>query len=356
MLVVSARNVQEALVRGGLLLRQVGDPELSRDGPVLVAPCPVSTLYKRPWERVLLDPVRDANPFFHLMESVWMLAGRRDPQWLDRYVRNFSARFAEEGGEQHGAYGYRWRRHFQRSHEETLEGGIQHGWMTDLDQLLQVAEMLRRDPTTRRAVLAMWDPTVDLNLPSRDLPCNTHVYFRARLEPRDGPGRRVLDITVCCRSNDIVMGAYGANAVHMSIMGEVVAGLAGMRLGTYTQVSNNFHAYERDLGKIPETLGEDGYAEGWLKAQPICGADDDPGYLINEARIVLRDCQLLVEGQTDELQSAWFTDTVLPMYSAHELWREGRRDEALDRLANGMYALGDWRRAGMEWMTRRMEK
>lgn len=345
MRVITARNVQRALVLGGAWLREEGVPEPSRDGPVLVAPCPVSTVYERPTERVLLDPTRDANPFFHLMESVWMMAGRRDPQWLDRYVRNFSSRFAEEGGEQHGAYGHRWRRHFER--------GQVLGLGERLDQLLQVAEMLRRDPTTRRAVLAMWDPTVDLNLPSRDLPCNTHVYFRAR-RPETGP--HLLDITVCCRSNDIVMGAYGANAVHMSIMGEIVAGLAGMRLGAYTQVSNNYHVYERDLQKMPAMLGEDGYAEGWIEPQLICGEDDSPDYLRNEARMVLHDCALLVEGDLDSCGSDWFRDTVVPMYAAHELWRSGARETAYDHLMHRMLGLSDWRRAGLEWMQRRVQK
>lgn len=354
--VIEARNVQHALVQGGAWLSRDGEQEPSRDGPVLVATTPVSTVYERPWERVLLDPVRDANPFFHLMESVWMLAGRRDPQWLDRYVRNFSARFAEEGGEQHGAYGYRWRRHFARGMDRQE---------VEIDQLLQVAEMLRRDPTTRRAVLAMWDPTVDLNLPSRDLPCNTHVYFRSRPGDDHDVGVRLLDITVCNRSNDIVMGAYGANAVHMSIMGEVVAGLAGMRLGRYTQVSNNFHVYLRDLAKMPEALGEDAYASGTIEVQPICGHYDDPLEITDAATRVMRDCTAFcqtvsADGEQDYLyqfaQSDWFRNTVIPMQQAHDLWREGRREDAINWLMIDDRQRSDWLRAGLEWMQRRMDK
>ncbi len=358
MRVIDVRNVQHALVAGGSLLRVEGDREPSRDGGVLVAPCPVSTVYRRPTERVLLDPLRDANPFFHLMESVWMLAGRRDPQWLDRYVRNFSARFAEEGGEQHGAYGYRWRRHFER--ESSVPG---YREFSDLDQILQVAEMLRRDPTTRRAVLAMWDPVVDLNLPSRDLPCNTHVYFRSRPGDDHDVGPRLLDITVCNRSNDVVMGAYGANAVHMSIMGEVVAGLAGMRLGSYTQVSNNYHGYERDLEKMPTSLHEDLYADGTVAPQLICGEDDDPAAITDEATRVVRDCTAFCEtvsqdGGQDHLYeyagSNWFRDTVIPMQLAHDLWRSDRRQDAINWLLIGDRQQSDWLRAGVEWMQRRM--
>lgn len=360
--VIEARNVQEALPRGVRYLLRAGVREPSRDGPVLVAPGPVTTVYEHPWERVLLDPVRDANPFFHLMESVWILAGRRDPQWLDRYVRNFSARFAEEDGQQHGAYGYRWRRHFHREDHVASYG------VYVLDQLLEVAEMLRLDPTTRRAVLTMWDPVVDLNLPSRDLPCNTHVYFRAVRQ--EGGGHR-LDITVCCRSNDAVMGAYGANAVHMSIMGEVVAGLAGMRLGTYRQVSNNFHVYERDLEKASADSSWNRYNvcyPGWstegVVAQPICGDDDSPEALRAEAWRVMGDCRSFVEsvaaGTLETLskyaESRWFRETVVPMQLAHDRWRRSspaERPLIAAELATVMPPRSDWARAGFEWMMRR---
>lgn len=361
--VIEARNVQEALPRGVRYLLRAGQREPSRDGPVLVAPEPVTTVYERPWERVLLDPVRDANPFFHLMESVWILAGRNDPQWLDRYVRNFSARFAEADGRQHGAYGYRWRWHFSRYRDGS----------EPIDQLTQVAEMIRTDPTTRRAVLTMWDPRVDLNLPSRDLPCNTHVYFRARRSDIvAGIPHYVLDITVCCRSNDAVMGAYGANAVHMSIMGEVVAGLAGMRSGIYRQVSNNFHVYERDIEKASTDWTWTRYDQchpGWERegiiAQPICGEDDAPAALQREAELVMSDCRAFVESiDSDNFEtlskyakSRWFRETVVPMQLAHDLWRDGQRDAAYLTLSELVArSRSDWGRAGAEWMNRRIQK
>jgi hypothetical protein len=54
-------------------------PQGSRAGDVLVAPHPVMSVTSIPTERVLFDPARDANPFFHLFESLWMLAGGATP-------------------------------------------------------------------------------------------------------------------------------------------------------------------------------------------------------------------------------------------------------------------------------------
>ncbi len=79
--VISVRNVHEALPEALRFLRQTGVPRDSRNGAVLQAPCPVTTVYRRPDERVLFWPERDANPFFHFMESLWMLAGRNDVAW-----------------------------------------------------------------------------------------------------------------------------------------------------------------------------------------------------------------------------------------------------------------------------------
>lgn len=373
--IVYARNVNGAFHEGLRRLTSQGVPEPSRVGPVFVMPTPVVTVYNRPWERVLFDETRDANPFFHLMESVWMLAGRRDAVWLDRYVRNFSERFAEDNGEMHGAYGYRWRRHFN---PEKMPHGYDDAYK--FDQLLRVAEMLREDPMTRRAVLTMWDPEIDLGKPSLDLPCNTHVYFRARkpgdLEAIQGQDRTVpvLDITVCNRSNDAVMGAYGANAVHMSVMGEVIAGLAGMRLGRYYQVSNNFHVYERDLGKYTPRVsyGEmDLYTSSAinkhpLRAQPICGDSDDPETLREEAERVLVDCRCFCEVLTEpgepldpllaeQAKSRWFRETVIPMQVGHDLYRAGKRKEAMSHIGNQSPYLSDWAAAGVAWIQRRIK-
>src|SRR6185312_3077911 len=66
MKVLEVRNVHEALPRALRLLRQEAVYRESRNGPVYVTPYPVTTVYNRPSERVMLWPQRDANPFFHL--------------------------------------------------------------------------------------------------------------------------------------------------------------------------------------------------------------------------------------------------------------------------------------------------
>lgn len=339
MMTLEVRNVNRALGLGLALLRSHGVPEQSRGGDVLALPQPMTTVYNRPWERVLFDPIRDANPFFHLMESVWMLAGSSDARWLDTWVKDFSARYAEENGHIHGAYGRRWREHFQ------------------IDQLLKVGDMLYQDPTTRRAVIAMWDPEVDLGADKKDLCCNTHIYWRARQDHMDKVWD--LDMTVCCRSNDMIWGAYGANAVHMSILHEVMAGLAGMRQGIYRQVSNNMHAYVEVMNRLGNATRppEDPYL-GQVTAWPMLRHDvDNPHWREahrGEAMQVLTDCERVVAGCHHGFSSLWVTHVVLPVMRVHEMWRRDRRHEAVQDCSH--IAAEDWRRACREWLERRIKQ
>ena len=173
--VLRVRNVETAMGEGFQWLKVAGVPAASRNGPVLVAPGPVITEYERPRERVVFNPARDANPVFHLLESIWMLAGAENVGFLLPYNARM-AEYAEPNGAMHGAYGHRWRYRF------------------GANQIIEVIELLTKNTDSRRAVMQMWSAKADLGATKRDLPCNTHIY----LSLKEG----TLDMTVCCRSND----------------------------------------------------------------------------------------------------------------------------------------------------------
>lgn len=354
MRVIRARNVCEALPLGlGYLLDQ-GVREDSRSGPVIVAPCPVTTIYLRPTERVLFSAARDANPFFHLFEALWMLAGRDDSASLDRYVRDFGSRFAEPDGSVHDAYGRRWRSKL------------------GYDQLNEIVRRLRADPLDRQCVLQMWDAddengANDLLGTWRTRPCNTHAYFCVRMH--DTEASDVLDMTVCCRSNDMIMGGYGANAVHFSVLQEYLAARIGVEVGTYYQISNNCHVYQKDVDALRArasagaTAADDGdfcsvlFDERYcnpavqqrLKPQPLV---DDPETFDDETRGLLR-----LHDQEDwandppDYHNEFLSGTAYWMLRAHWLWKSALKNSAW--LAIQEIQAVDWRAACREWMIRR---
>lgn len=332
MKVLQNTNINDAYFRGVTWLSIHGVTETSRAGDVIVAPTPVTNVYSKPTERVLFDVDRDANPFFHLYECIWMMAGMSEATLLDHFVSDFSKRFAESDGMQHGAYGYRWMHHF------------------GYDQLRMVVSKLRENHKNRRVVIQMWDAGGDLEQfdTLKDVPCNTQIYLRIN----DG----ALDITVTCRSNDAIWGAYGSNVVHFSFLQEVLAGAIGVPVGKYYQISNNFHMYTSSA-KSPTPPDENVPYPGTTQLFTA-------GMSIQS---FVSDCECFVEIHDDENESMnssentdvyehdWFRNVAVPMFTAHNIWKNGDKATALNKVLNDVKA-PDWRRACAEWMTRRLAK
>lgn len=362
--VIYVHNVCEALPTGVELLLSRGEQEDSRAGPVLVAPKPVTTVYLNPCQRVLFSPVRDANPFFHLAEALWMLAGRNDAKFLNLFVKDFGERFAETDGTVHGAYGHRWRK------------------ALGFDQLDHVVATLKRDPTSRQCVIQMWDASPeactgydDLRGSWKDRPCNTHIYLRVREDKgwreRGDKFSHVLDITVPCRSNDIIWGAYGSNAVHFSILQEYLAARIGVGVGRYYQISNNYHAYVGELERLGKRAGaaldmgkprpqlagklQDNRYGAHIAPEPLVTEPlvSDPATFDQELYelLCMVETQSFHRNQARQWRNSFLRDTVYWMLIAHRFWRDGDKS-ILDMV--GFMGASDWRTACAEWFERRM--
>jgi thymidylate synthase len=344
--VLNADTVRDAYRSGMRYLRQYGVEQDSRAGRVLVSPCPVTVVTSRPRERVLLDPLRDANPYFHIAEALWMLTGREDSAFLDRYVHDFGKRFAEPDGRVHGAYGYRWR------------------WAFGHDQLDVVVRRLSSSHTDRQCVVQMWDPrhgySNDLTGGWRDRPCNVTAFLRVRPER----GEPVLDLTVCARSGDAVWGVHGANAVHFSILQEYLAAGVGVGVGRMYQVVNNYHAYVDVLDRVWPYGGKE-HAHPY--EPPL---REPPRPIVTNFATFDRELAELLQwvddGQLDHVlpplaghwKNEWLRDTALPMLHAHAEWVSPQFPHIRARLARSTLRAQvkseDWRRAALEWTERRM--
>jgi hypothetical protein len=322
MKVINARNVNEAYVIGLGYLRAVGEHQDSRVGKVLVAPEPVTTVYRVPSERVLFNVARDANPFFHLFEGLWMLAGRNDVEWIDRYNSTFK-QFSDDGVIFNAAYGFRWRKHF------------------DTDQLEDLIKMLRRDPETRRAVISMWDPYADFDSEGKDFPCNLNIAFRIN--------HKRLHMTVFNRSNDMIWGAYGANAVHMSMLHEYMCAMTHNMMGNYYQVSNNMHAYTDILEKVgtPDPHPSCPYDRGAVKTRRLV---DDPSTFDTDLQAWIAEP---LRQQMALYSNSFFTEVATPMQWAWEFHKLKKYPQALEHVSK--IQATDWQLACRQWITRRAE-
>lgn len=337
MKVISAKNVSEAMLIALSALEAEGVSRDSRNGPVKVFPEPVTTKYKYPDQRVVFYPERDANPYFHFMESLWMLAGRRDVEFPARFASNI-ANYSDDGVNFHGAYGYRWR------HAESLEDHPDGYQINSLDQLATIAALLKNNPDDRRIVLQMWNADLDLGKEGKDFPCNLIATFR--ISPY---GK--LDMTVFNRSNDIIWGAYGANAVHFSMLQEVMAAWIGVPLGSYWQISTNFHGYKNILEKhdgiTNNTPGHDPYSLGEVVPYQVVNTPIDQWF---------QDLDMFMsEGAVIGLRDPFFKKVAVPMLQSWEAWKNREDpDFALKAMKHALdIQAQDWRRACVEWLERR---
>lgn len=333
--VIVATNPDDALYQGLYELKTFGEEESSRNGPVVVMGSPVTTYFVNGFSRVSFCPARDANPFFHLFEALWMLAGRNDVAYPAYYAANLAS-YSDDGKTLHAAYGHRWREHF------------------GYDQIEWVVDQLKADPTTRRCVIAMWDPgsvdeqgdaverTQDLYFAGhggKDIPCNTHVYFMKRGDE--------LTMTVCNRSNDIVLGAYGANVVHMSVLHEVVAHCVGLKRGPYWQVSNNYHAYT-ESPVVQRLAQRQPFERPVTTSLPLMTPAEDYTSFTTA-------CELFVDGALST--GSPFIDAIaVPMRTAHKMHKLGNTREGADYLAHhNALVNNEWLLAATMWLKRRVK-
>jgi hypothetical protein len=307
----------------------------TRNGWAKQLPEPLTTVYNKPRERVLFWADRDANPFFHFFECLWMVAGRQDVEWISQFNSTID-QFSDDGQKFHGAYGHRWHHHF------------------GFDQLKAISKALWEDSGCRRQVLSMWDPKDLLRRDSKDVPCNTSAYFQRNT---DG----ALDLMVLNRSNDLIWGAYGANAVHFSFLLDLMAQRTGMSVGRYYQVSMNTHVYERHFGLVkkladfaPDPIGGSGhadrdpYAQKQVQPYPICAVANQKQW--NE------DLTSFMAGGAKLYNDPFFANVADPLLRAWNIFQaqKGSPDRIKNAVAHAeCCAASDWKKAAIEWLQRR---
>lgn len=320
-------NINDIFVNMVREIQRCGVKNSSRNGDVLVFPYPVMTIYRNPRNRVLMHSLRKANHFFHFFESLWMLAGHQE---LD-FLLDFNPRMAEysdDGKNIRGsAYGHRWRSYF------------------DYDQLEMAYQMLKISPDSRRVVVNHFDPRVDLGASTKDVPCNTQIMF--------SQVRGKLDMTVINRSNDMIWGAYGSNVVHFSILHEYMAMKLGWEMGVYYQYSNNMHVYlENEVWQRVRyaEMEEDPYRS--VSAYPM--SMDKIGQFDYDLNRFFELAPMKVLISEKEFGTTYFQRGVTPMWNAWRMHKEKKYIEAFGFLNQCQFF--DFRKACNDYLLPHSQK
>jgi thymidylate synthase len=184
-----------------------------------------------PRARISLTETR-GKPLSCLGEMCWYLAGRKDLEFISYYIQAYE-KFAE-GNEIFGGYGPRL-----------------INW-DGINQLTNVTELLRRRPSSRRAVVQLFDAG-DLVEYHKDIPCTCTLQFMIR-------GQR-LHMFTSMRSNDAFLG-LPHDIFCFTMLQEIMARALNVELGTYKHAAGSLHLYDSNKGASRRFLDE-----GWQSTQ-----------------------------------------------------------------------------------------
>lgn len=161
-------------------------------------------------------------------EVVWMVTGTKDLSFIQQFTKIWDD-FSEEDNTMCTAYGYRWRHHFGR------------------DQLLELVEHLRNEPSSRQGVVMMWDPANDgLMAPKqKNVPCP--FTFTVNIIDRK------INMHLIIRSNDMMLGNphdVAGFALLLTMLGQELE----TSIGKLTVSISHAHIYENHYEQAQQII------------------------------------------------------------------------------------------------------
>lgn len=108
-----------------------------------------------------------------------------------------------------------------------------------------IIPLLRKDETTRRAIISLWHPNLDSNIYNKEAPSLVLIGFFIRDEK--------IDITATIRSNNIFFG-FPANIYQIHILHEYVGQRLNKTLGKINLTLLSAHIFEDQFNNIREII------------------------------------------------------------------------------------------------------
>lgn len=196
-------------------------------------------------------------------ELLWMLQGRTNVRWLNENGVTIWDKWADVDGELGPIYGKQW-----RSWSVLRPDGTKH----EVDQLVGVVEMLRREPETRRAIVSAWNVG---DLPKMALP-PCHVLFQFRVL-----GGR-LHCHLYQRSADVIIG-LPFNIASYSLLTCMVAEVLELEPGDFVHSIGDAHIYHDQFDAARTQMERSPTAPPKLMLKP---RDHLPAYRFEDIAIV----------------------------------------------------------------------
>lgn len=169
--------------------------------------------------------------FSALGEFLWYLTKSNELEFIKHYIPHYQEE-AEEDQKIHGGYGPRLFK---------MRG--------QYDQITTVIELLKNKPSTRRAVIQLFDASDnnDGSKTYKDIPCTCTLQFAIR--------NSKLNMFTTMRSNDAFWG-LPHDVFSFTMLQEVMARTLNVEVGVYSHAVGSLHLYENHKTDAEEYLKE----------------------------------------------------------------------------------------------------
>lgn len=151
-------------------------------------------------------------------EYLWYHSSRNDLDFISKFSK-FWTNISDDGVTSNSAYGYILQEKY------------------GFDQIETIINLLEEDPTSRRAVLNINVPNIDVATTKDELCTIALIYFI-----RDNK----LHSTTIMRSNDILFGLRNDLPYFIRLQ-KYIADSLGVECGSYTHFATSIHLYEKDM-------------------------------------------------------------------------------------------------------------
>lgn len=254
---------------------------------------------RRPRARLSRTETRGTS-FSCLGELLWYLSGSDSLDFIKRYIPAY-ARDSEDGVTIHGAYGPRL---FNQRGQNQIEN---------------VAAALRERPTSRRAVIQLFNAE-DIATRHLEIPCTTTMQFFVR--------NRRLELVVSMRSNDAYKG-LPHDIFCFTMIQEIVARMLDIDIGMYTHFASSMHIYEDDLRGAEQYVREAYQARVEMPAMPL----GDPWPAIRQLLVAENDIRSGIDRRAEDygLEPYW-TDLIRLL----QVFEASGDDEKINKLKADM--------------------
>lgn len=169
--------------------------------------------------------IRGISPSYLFAEALWYFTGRNDVKFISTFGSMWE-RLSDDGKTNNSAYGYLMKYAF------------------GFDQVEKIIELLKKDPSSRRAVINLNTPNKKV-IETKDEPCTICLQFLLR----DGK----LNCTTVMRSNDIWFG-FPYDVAFFTLLQMYIADRLGAAYGTYTHFVMSMHLYDRNYDEVLNIL------------------------------------------------------------------------------------------------------